>query len=561
MKEAATNTMNYKEIDDSSENGEVFYEQFIGSIEIPFYTLNAEGKLTYYNEAAAVLWGRHPKLGSDLWDNEFQLLNPDGTPLAVIESPVAIAFREQRAVPGREVIIVHADGSYRYVISHPQPIFDEAGNLKGIVNLLEDVTAIRQAEKKIREYDQNYKAMLHSIEKKIEDTTRELLNKIEEQEKNEKRFHRMVEEVEDYAIILLDKNGLIQNWNKGAEKIKGYTEQEIIGKSFEIFYSAEDRKRKVPQRLIHKAANEGKATTEGWRIRKDGSRFWGSIVITALHDAKGELIGFTKVTRDLTERKIADDKLRAYSEELEFRNTELEQFTYVASHDMKEPLRKIQLYASHIRSSTHNQLDERSSDFLDRLLKATARMNNLIEDLLAYSRTSSVEESFVPVDLNEVVKEVANSYHEELQQRNVDFQVDTLPVIAGIPFQIKQLIDNLINNALKYSDPKKKPFIKITSKKNTEQAIPNVSHGGNKPYIHLCIADNGIGFEQEYADKIFGVFQRLEASSETTGSGIGLAICKKIVQNHSGYIWASGKKNEGARFDIYLPELRARKMD
>jgi len=561
MKEAPTNTMTYKKIDDSSENGEIFYEQFIGSIEIPFYTLNAEGKLTYYNEAAAALWGRSPKLNNNLWNNEFQLLNPDGTPLDVIESPVAIALKERRPVPGREVIIVHADGSYKYVISHPQPIFDEAGNLKGIVNLLQDITAIRQAEKKIREYDQNYKTMLHSIEKKIEDRTRELLSKIEEQKKNEERFHRMVEEVEDYAIILLDKNGLIQNWNKGAEKIKGYTEQEIIGKSFEIFYSAEDRKKKIPQQLICKAADEGKATTEGWRVRKDGSRFWGSIVITALHDAKGALIGFTKVTRDLTERKIADDKLRAYSEELEFRNAELEQFTYVASHDMKEPLRKIQLYASHIRGSQHNQLDERSSDFLDRLLKATVRMNTLIEDLLAYSRTSSVEESFVPVDLNEVVREVAGSYYEELQQRKIDFQVDVLPTIAGIPFQIKQLIDNLINNALKYSDPLKKTFIKITSEKISEQAIPYVSHGGNKTYVHLSIIDNGIGFEQEYADKIFGVFQRLEASSETTGSGIGLAICKKIVQNHSGYIWATGEKNKGARFDIYLPELRAHTAD
>ncbi|PZF70981.1 PAS domain-containing sensor histidine kinase [Taibaiella soli] len=558
MKEVTINTMTYNETGNSEQNSEAFYEQFIGAIDIPFYTLNAEGKLTFYNEAAADLWGRSPLLGNDLWNNEFELLNPDGTMLEIAASPVAVCFRERRPVTGQEVIIVRPDGSRRHVISHPQPLFDNDGKLKGIVNLLEDVTAIRQAEKKIREYDQHYNTMMNSVEKKIEERTRELLRRIEEQEKNEERFHRMVEEVEDYAIILLDKDGLIQNWNRGAEKIKGYTEQEIIGKSFEIFYSEEDRKNKVPQTLIRKAATEGKATTEGWRIRKDGSRFWGSIVITALHDSKGALIGFTKVTRDLTERKIADDKLKSYSAELEFRNTELEQFTYVASHDMKEPVRKIQLYASHLKSSPHNQLDQRSSDFLDRLMKAAVRMNNLIEDLLAYSRTTSVEENFVPVDLNEIITEAAASYKEEFLQKEVAFVAGSLPMINGIPFQIKQLVDNLINNALKYSDPTRKPIIKISGKIVSEQSVPNVPHAGNDKYVLISFCDNGIGFEQEYADKIFGVFQRLEVSSETTGSGIGLAICKKIVQNHNGYIWAYGEKNNGARFDIYLPVLKVK---
>src|SRR5690606_21393127 len=157
---------------------------------------------------------------------------------------------------------------------------------------------------------------------------------------------------------LLDANGIIQNWNKGAEKIKGYKEDEIVGKSFELFYTEEDRMAGAPKKLVAEAKEKGKAVIEGWRVKKDGTRFWGSIVLTALHDEMNNIIGFSKLTRDLTERKLAEDQLRRYSSDLEFQNRELEQFVYAASHDLKEPLRKIHIYHAYIYDNAAPSLDE-----------------------------------------------------------------------------------------------------------------------------------------------------------------------------------------------------------
>src|SRR5450432_1322502 len=190
------------------------------------------------------------------------------------------------------------------------------------------------------------------------DHVAELKAKIEELQRSEERYHKMIEEVEDYAILLLDKEGFIQNWNKGAEKIKGYKEEEIVGQNFRIFYLPHDREKQLPEKLIHEATINGKAIHEGWRLRKDGSQFWGSIVITALHEGN-KIIGFSKVTRDLTEIKVANDRILEYTRDLEFQNKELQQFSYAAAHDLKEPLRKIQFYNTSILANTKDLLAEK----------------------------------------------------------------------------------------------------------------------------------------------------------------------------------------------------------
>jgi len=184
--------------------------------------------------------------------------------------------------------------------------------------------------------------------------TRDLSEKKQTEEKlraSEERYHQMIAEVQDYAIILLNTEGIIENWNAGAESIKGYTAGEAVGKKFSMFYTEEDRKNNLPDKLLNQARTTGKAVQEGWRVRKDGTRFWGTIVITALHNKEGTLIGFSKVTRDRTEQKMADDKLLEYTAELEKQNSELEQFAYVASHDLQEPLRKIQTFADMIQEN------------------------------------------------------------------------------------------------------------------------------------------------------------------------------------------------------------------
>lgn len=542
-----------KEAEIALKESEVKYRTLVQHLNVPIYTTDAEGRVTLYNKAAADLWGREPQIGEEYWCGSYRIARPDGSELPLEECPMAICLKEQRPVYGEEIVVVRPDGTRRNVAPHPQPVFDSKGNIVAGINMLIDITEIKLKEEALRESEQRYRELVAVLERKVEEKTKDLQQKNDELKKSEERYHKMVDEVEDYAIILLDKQGNILNWNRGAEEINGYKEEEIIGKNFELFYLEEDRKNDIPRKLISEAAVNGKATIEGWRIKKDGTRFWGNIVIAALHDESGNIIGYTKVTRDLTERKLAEDKLREYSNMLQFQNSELEQFVYAASHDMKAPLRKIHLYNSLIKENEANILDGKSLEFLDRSLGSVERLTNLIEDLLAYSRTTANTDNVGTVDFNIIIQEVLAEHKDELEQKRIKVELATLPVIQAVFFQCKQLMDNLINNAIKYASPEREGLIKLESKLVRGADIHNKGVQPSKIYHQISVIDNGIGFDMQNAEKMFEVFQRLHNTRNIKGTGIGLAICKKIVQNHKGVITATGSINHGARFDVYFP--------
>ncbi|MGZ5248535.1 MAG: sensor histidine kinase, partial [Flavitalea sp.] len=389
-----------------------------------------------------------------------------------------------------------------------------------------------------------------SFEKVFEAKTLDLKIKNEELKKSEERYHKMVEEVEDYAIILLDENGFIRNWNKGAEKIKGYKEQEILGKSFQVFYQPHDRESGLPFKLINEARTKGKAIHEGWRLRSDGSKFWGSIVLTALHGQQNEILGFSKVTRDLTERKLAEDKLRDYTNQLKFQNEQLEQFAYAASHDMKEPLRKILFYNNHLLDRVADLLPVKEREYLNRSINAARRMERLINDLLEYSKASCDTQGAEAVDLNEILDDIFISNKDVIDEKNAEIRHESLPAVTGIAFQLRQVFDNIISNALKYHHPDRPPVIEIDSTQVSGQNIPGLL--ADQQYHLISITDNGVGFDPEYSEKIFELFQRL-GHVQYSGTGVGLALCKRIAQNHHGTIIAKGQENKGACFEIYLP--------
>ena len=367
---------------------------------------------------------------------------------------------------------------------------------------------------------------------------------------SEERYHRMIAEIQDYAIILLDPEGNIVNWNAGAQMIKGYS-SEIIGSNFNVFYTAEDRKRKLPETLLDYARTHGKANHEGWRVRKDGSTFWGYIVITALHDKSGALIGFSKVTRDLTEKKMAEDRLVAYANELENRNRELEQFAYVTSHDLQEPLRKIRTFTEIIQKNEGNPAVV--SRYFEKINRSAERMTNLIKSVLNYSRLSRGNGGFVDVDLNEIMTQVQADFELLIAEKNATVQVDNLPVIRGDHQQLEQLFSNLVSNALKFTNSD--PVIRIQSRSvGHEQIINRPEHVPDQRYVEVLVADNGIGFEPRYADLIFTMFQRLQDTQDYAGTGIGLALCKKIIENHQGFITATSEPGKGANFYVYFPD-------
>jgi PAS domain S-box-containing protein len=389
-------------------------------------------------------------------------------------------------------------------------------------------------------------------EDQLKNFTLELQRSNEALRKSEERYHKMIAEVQDYAIILLDTEGHIQNWNTGAEKIKGYTAEEIIGKSFQLFYPEEDRRNKLPQQLLARAAAEGKAQHEGWRMTKQGTKFWGSIVITALHDDEGVVMGFSKVTRDLTEKKIAEDKLNEYLRELQKQNEELDRFAYAASHDLQEPLRKIQTFADLIEQSLDNR--EIAQKYVEKIARASERMSSLIDSILEYSRLSKSSLEKTPADLNRVLEDVLGDLELIIQQKKAMVVSEQLPIIQGMPLQIGQLFTNLISNALKYND--KQPEVSITSRLVMAEAIVQCPDLAAGQYYQLAFTDNGIGFDPQYAELIFSLFQRLHGKHKYSGTGIGLALCKKIMENHDGCIFAEGAPGKGASFYLIFPAIK-----
>jgi PAS domain S-box-containing protein len=438
-----------------------------------------------------------------------------------------------------EFRILRSDGVLQWCLTEGSPYYDIHGNFAGYAGSVTDIT--------------ERKFVQEQLEKKVEERTAAL-------KKSEERNFRMINEVQDYAILLLSREGIIENWNKGAEKIKGYTEEEAVGKHFRIFYTKEDQAKKHPEHFIEKANKAGKATDEGWRVKKDGSAFWASTVITALHDSENNVIGFSKVTRDLTERKKAEEKLGETNVELKITNAalaksnnELEQFAYVASHDLQEPLRKIRFFTERLENSMLN-VSGLSKDYYNKIQKASERMDTLIKDLLDFSRLSKSNKLFVQTDLNTVLINIQNDFELLIHEKNAVIEIAPLPTIEAIPLQMQQLFYNLFSNALKFSKKDVAPFIKVSCAllKKDEMIFHNLDE--NLQYHLIEVKDNGIGFDQKYEKQIFVIFQRLNDIYSYSGTGIGLALCKKIVLNHHGKIYASGKENEGATFSIILPQ-------
>jgi PAS domain S-box-containing protein len=350
---------------------------------------------------------------------------------------------------------------------------------------------------------------------------------------SEERFRLIVSSVKDYAILMLDTEGRVISWNEGAERIKGYRAEEIIGQHFSRFYTAEDLNADRPAAKIKEAMENGRVEDEGWRVRKDGSRFWANVVITALRDESGLLRGFGKVTRDISERKRAEQEILQRSVELEAANKELEAFSYSVSHDLRSPLRAIDGFSQAILEDHAAKLDDDAKNYFQRIRAATQRMGELIDDLLGLSRVTRAEIHRERIDLSSLAEEVAADLRSSQPEREVEFRIVQGLQAEGDSRLIRVALQNLIGNSWKFTS--KRP--------NAQIEFGLVRSNGQRAYF---VRDNGAGFDQAYADRLFGAFQRLHGMNEFPGTGIGLATVQRIVHRHGGKVWAEGVVDKGA---------------
>jgi light-regulated signal transduction histidine kinase (bacteriophytochrome) len=247
---------------------------------------------------------------------------------------------------------------------------------------------------------------------------------------------------------------------------------------------------------------------------------------------------------EVAQLKAAEEKLQELATRLEASNRELTDFAYVASHDLQEPLRKIQAFGDRLRTKFASALGETGQDYLTRMADAASRMQTLITDLLSFSRVTTQAQPFAPVDLNQIALGVLSDLEVRIEQTQARVEVENLPTIDADALQMRQLFQNLIGNALKFNKPGQPPVIGVRGE---------VRNGSTPPRLELVVSDNGIGFDQKYADRIFVIFQRLHGRGEYEGTGIGLAICKKIVDRHGGTIQATSAPGQGTKFAITLP--------
>ncbi len=363
-------------------------------------------------------------------------------------------------------------------------------------------------------------------------------------------FRLLVESVRDYAIFALDPDGKIISWNAGAERAKGYKANEAIGRHFSMFYTDEDRLRGHPQDELRVAAGDGVSREHGWRVRKDGTVFWASVTITALRDPTGTLVGYAKVTQDLTAARQAEHDLRSANDELETRvqqrtadiaatNHELEAFSYSISHDLRAPLRALDGFSKLLLERAGPRLDPPDLDYLERIRGAAQRMAQLTDALLALSRLTRAPMESIEVDLAPMIADVIAERRAAEPGRTVEVVMPDRLVAAGDRRFLRVVVENLIANAWKFTRARAQAHIEIGAE---------TVDGERTFFVH----DNGVGFDMLRAERLFTPFQRLHRASEFEGTGIGLATTARIVQRHGGRIWAEASPGAGATFRFTL---------
>jgi PAS domain S-box-containing protein len=482
------------------------YRQLIDGIQdYAIYMLSPEGVITSWNPGAERVEGYH---ADEVIGRNVSLFYAQKD----VEAGLPREELRQAAERGRvatEGWRVRRDGSIFQAATTTTAIRGPGGAPRGFVQISQDLTPRLRAEEELRRADE--------------------------------KFRLLVDGVREVAIFLLHPDGRVASWNPGAERLKGYRADEIVGRPHAIFYPPEDQDAGKPRRLLDLALSEGQARDEGWRVRKDGGRFWADVLITALYDSGGLLRGFSKVTRDLTERRKREEEVRRLNGELMERVRDLDAFASTVAHDVSSPLRAITNYAELTMEESGPALSEENRQDLRRVIGAARHMRRLVDDLLAYSRLTRAEIRPEAVDsgalIEDLLMEMAHALGESKAQVRL---VKPLPLVVANATLLRQALTNLLSNAIKFARPGVPPSISVKAERGDG-------------VVRLFVEDNGIGVAPEDVKRLFQPFERLGAARTYPGSGLGLAIVRRAVEKMGGRAGMEPVPSGGARFWIELP--------
>jgi PAS domain S-box-containing protein len=349
------------------------------------------------------------------------------------------------------------------------------------------------------------------------------------------------------AVIEWDSDFRVTDWNPSAESLFGYSRDEALGKHPADLIQPQSVREQVDGIIKQLLADDGGHRSTNENLTKDSRIIVCDWYNTPLCDESGKVVGVASMAVDVTAQRRYQAALEDYATRLARSNRELQDFASVASHDLQEPLRKVRAFGDRLADMLADSLSPKASDYLGRMQNAAVRMQVLIDDLLTFARVTSRAKPFEPVNLDEIVSGVLSDLEVRISELDARVNVEELPRIDADPSQMRQLMQNLIANALKFHRPGVPPEVSVSWRSGEDD--PDIPVGN----CRIQISDNGIGFEPEYAERIFAIFQRLHGRSEYEGTGVGLSVCRKIVERHGGEISAEGRPGEGAVFTIVMP--------
>lgn len=526
-----------------AERGALETETLFSTLTDAVIVMDESGRVVKANPAAKAAYGFDPTgdEGKALKDR-ICLSHLDGREIPLEKWPASKALMGQTIIKER-LMLRDAEGRVSFVASTACPLFSD-GKLMGGVEVLRNVT---EEELLLKQ--------LHEAALELENRVRERTEDLEEANKKLKETKALLEktfEALDQAVFIVDPSTRrIVACNRAVETVFGYSRQELVGQNTEILHTDEEMYRRFGRELFAVLDSEGRFQGEFHMKRKDGSLFPSEHSVSEIRNDSGGRYAVVSVVRDISRRKYLEKKILESMRRLERSNFDLQDFAFVASHDLQEPLRKIQTFGNLLETKYAARLDEEGKDYLRRMGNAASRMQALIKALLSYARINTRGVPFQPVKLEETVREAFANLEVETRRTGARLDLEDLPILDADPVQMSQLFQNLMGNSIKFGAGRENLVVKVHHEK------ADVPRG----MARILVEDNGIGFDEKFAERIFQPFERLHGRSEYDGVGMGLAICRKIVERHRGSIEARSTPGKGATFVITLPVRQSEASD